>query len=450
MELLEAAVRSYAWGSRTAIAQLRGDREPTPHPEAELWLGAHPGDPARLAGGSDCSLLELIEADPAGQLGRQVLSKFGPRLPFLLKVLAAEEPLSLQAHPSKRQAEEGYDREDERGLPVDSPLRNYRDRNHKPEVVVALGPFEALAGFRDAATTVEVLSCLDVPELEPHIELLRGQPDEAGLRALFTTWITMPQNAVGQLLPRVVEGCVRYLAEHGGAGRHSAVMRTVLEISDTYPGDVGVLSSMLLNRVTLQDGEALYLPAGNLHAYLSGMAVEVMANSDNVLRGGLTPKHVDVPELLRVLDFHSFDAEPMTDTAEPGGPHIAGEFEYPAYSQDFRLSRVLLGPGEDTAGEATLGGRDDPDARGPEILLCVNGSVELICGEQSLRLDSAQAAWVAASDSAVTLRAGATGTRVFRATVGAIGAAPARSQAAEAREHSVQNTQSSRGEDVRS
>lgn len=437
VELLKAAVRSYAWGSRTAIAELRGSADPTPHPEAELWLGAHPGDPAMLAGGSDCSLLERIEADPAGQLGRQVLAKFGPRLPFLLKVLAAEEPLSLQAHPSKRQAEEGYDREDERGLPVDSPLRNYRDRNHKPEVVVALGPFEALAGFRDAATTVEVLSAIEVPELAPHIELLRGQPDEAGLRALFTTWITMPQKSVDQLLPKVMQGCVRYLTAHGGAGEYSAVMRTVLEISDTYPGDVGVLSSMLLNRVTLQDGEALYLPAGNLHAYLRGVAVEVMANSDNVLRGGLTPKHVDVPELLRVLDFGSVDAVPMLDTDMPGGEPIPGEYEYPAHTQDFRLSRVLLG-----ADELILGGRDDRDARGPEILLCVDGAVELRCGGQRVELRPAEAAWVAASDPSVALRASTPSARVFRATVGGIGATAARSH--------PQSPSNNRGEDVRS
>ncbi len=416
MELLEAAVRSYAWGSRTAIAQLRGKAEATAHPEAELWLGAHPGGPAKLAGESSCSLLDRINADPVGQLGRQVLAQFGPRLPFLLKVLAAEEPLSLQAHPSKRQAEEGFDREEQQGLSIDSPLRNYRDRNHKPEVVVALGPFEALAGFREATATIDVLAAVDVPELEPHIDLLRGQPDENGLRTLFTTWITMPQHAVDALLPKVIDGCIRYLTDHGATGLFSAVMRTVIEISDTYAGDVGVLSSLLLNRVTLQDGEALYLPAGYLHAYLRGVAVEVMANSDNVLRGGLTPKHVDVPELLRVLDFGSVDAVPMTDTSTPGGEPIPGEFEYPARTQDFRLSRVLLG-----SAALTLAGRDDAGSRGPEILLCVNGRVELRCGDQRVELGGTQAVWIAACDPAVTVQAITPTARVFRAAVGAIG-----------------------------
>lgn len=423
MEPLKAAVRSYAWGSRTALAQLRGDTEPTPHPEAELWLGAHPGGPAMLVGSAATeaqprSLLEQIDADPVGQLGREVLAQFGPRLPFLLKVLAAEEPLSLQAHPSKGQAEEGFDREEAQGLPIDSPVRNYRDRNHKPEVVVAIGPFEALAGFREASKTVELLMAVDVPELAPHIALLRGEPDEAGLRALFTTWITMPQDAVDELLPKVIEGCVRYLTEHGGDGHFSAVMRTVLEISDTYPGDVGVLSSMLLNRVTLQDGEALFLPAGNLHAYLQGVAVEVMANSDNVLRGGLTPKHVDVPELLRVLDFHSVDAEPMLDTDGPGGERLPGEYEYPARTRDFRLSRVVLG-----AEPITLAGRETPTGRGPEVLLCVEGAVELVCGEQRTSLSGTQAVWICAADPAVTVTATTPTARVFRAAVGSIGVA---------------------------
>lgn len=426
MELLEAAVRSYAWGSRTAIAQLRGDTEPTPHPEAELWLGAHPGGPAMLSGCATAdtgrrSLLEVIEADPVGQLGREVLAQFGPRLPFLLKLLAAEEPLSLQAHPSKGQAEEGFDREERLGLAIDSPVRNYRDRNHKPEVVVAIGTFEALAGFREASKTVELLTAVDVPGLAPHIALLSGQPDEDGLRALFTTWITMPQNAVDELLPTVIEGCVRYLTEHGGAGRFSAVMRTVLEISDTYPGDVGVLSSMLLNRVTLQDGEALFLPAGNLHAYLHGVAVEVMANSDNVLRGGLTPKHVDVPELLRVLDFHSVDAQPMLDTDVPGGEHLPGEYEYPARTSDFRLSRVMLGEEP-----ITLAGRETPTGRGPEVLLCVEGVVELACGQQRVRLSGTQSVWICAADPAVTVTAVTPSARVFRAAVGAIGSGPAK------------------------
>lgn len=216
---LEGALRSYAWGSRTAIAALCGRTVPSAHPEAELWLGAHPADPARVVStngdgpGGGTSLLDVLEADPGGHLGPATLSRFGPRLPFLLKLLAAEEPLSLQAHPSAEQAAEGFAREEAAGLPLESPVRNYRDASHKPELVVALTRFEALAGFRDPHRTVELLAALEVPELDPYVGLLAGQPDSDGLRALFTIWITLPQSVLSALLPRVLDGCVTYLAD---------------------------------------------------------------------------------------------------------------------------------------------------------------------------------------------------------------------------------------------
>ncbi|WP_182346046.1 mannose-6-phosphate isomerase, class I [Tomitella gaofuii] len=433
MLVLDAVVRSYAWGSRTALARLRGDAGPSVHPEAELWFGAHPADSAHVRGGGDAvagnavagdgpgdgrrSLLDLIESDPEGQLGAEVLARFGPRLPFLLKLLAAEEPLSLQAHPSRDQALEGFDREEGAGIPLDSPIRNYRDRNHKPEVVVALEQFDALAGFRDPVRTVELLGAIGVPELDPHLGLLRGQPDESGLRALFTTWITMPQAMVHRLLPKVLEGCIGYLAEHGNGGEFAAEARSTLQIGEAYPGDVGVLSSMLLNRVTLEPGEALYLPAGNLHAYLHGVGVEIMANSDNVLRGGLTPKHVDVPELLRVLDFHSVPATPTEGVAAG-----ARERRYPSDTPEFSLSSIDL-----------RGGCVELSGAGPEILLCTQGAVRAHCDAVDTTIHATQALWVPASSGPVTLTAvprgrgreqggGAAGdgprAQIFRARVG--------------------------------
>ena len=184
-------MRTYAWGSRTAIADFTGAPSPTAHPEAELWFGAHPGDPAWLqTDDGEQSLLEALRADPEGELGPAVRGRFGDTLPFLLKVLAADEPLSLQAHPSTEQAIEGYAREERMGIPVSAPTRNYRDRSHKPEILVALSQFEALAGFRPAARTVEVMQALAPGVLEPFINLLSGQSDADGLRALFTTWIT--------------------------------------------------------------------------------------------------------------------------------------------------------------------------------------------------------------------------------------------------------------------
>ncbi|MBV8929333.1 MAG: mannose-6-phosphate isomerase, class I, partial [Mycobacteriaceae bacterium] len=337
MNLLRGAVRTYAWGSRTAIAELTGRPTPTPHPEAELWYGAHPGDPAWLQDGDgERSLLDTVAADPDGQLGPVVRNRFGDCLPFLMKVLAADEPLSLQAHPNSRQALEGFEREEHAGVPINSPTRNYRDRSHKPELVVALSRFEAMAGFREADRTIDLMKALAVSDLDPYLGLLAGQCDADGLRALFTTWITAPQPDLDVLVPAVIDGAINYV--RSGAREFVAEAKTVLELGERYPADAGVLASLLLNRISLAPGEAIYLPAGNLHSYLHGVAVEVMANSDNVLRGGLTPKHVDVPELLRVLDFHPAPVSSLHPRMSQDGP----ESVYGTPFEEFSLSCLRI------------------------------------------------------------------------------------------------------------
>lgn len=405
MQLIRGAIRTYAWGSRTAIAEFTGRPSPTAHPEAELWLGAHPGDPAELDGpGPRVSLADAIRSDPEGQLGPAVRARFGDTLPFLVKVLAADEPLSLQAHPSAGQAVEGYEAEDRLKVALNSPVRNYRDRSHKPELLVALTEFEALAGFRPAAGTVALLRALAVPELEPFIALLSGESDAAGLRALFTTWITAPQPNLDTLIPAVLDGAVGYV--RSGATEFAAEAKTALELGERYPGDAGVLAALLLNRISLKPGEGIYLPAGNLHSYLRGMAMEVMANSDNVLRGGLTPKHVDVPELLRVLDF-----APVLDARVHTDRHgIETVFQTPA--PEFAAS-VLTLDGERLGHEV-----DAPCAHdGPQILVCMQGSAVVRAKSGEVLLDRGTAAWVAADDGPIRLEASTT-TRLFRATVG--------------------------------
>ena len=402
-------MRSYAWGSRTAIAELCGRKVPSDHPEAELWLGAHPADPARVVLPTDdtVSLLEVLDSDPHGHLGTPTVERFGARLPFLLKLLAAEEPLSLQAHPSARQAAEGFAREDSLGLAIDSPIRNYKDASHKPELVVALTRFEALAGFREPHRTGALLEALHVPELEPYLGLLAGQPDSGGLRALFTTWITLPPTALLALLPasaRRVRGLPRPDRRTAASSRKRSGPRC--QLAEFYPGDAGVLASLLLNRVTLEPGDGLFLAAGNLHAYLHGMGVEIMANSDNVLRGGLTPKHVDVPELLRVLDFGSASVPILA--AESVGPF---EWRYRTPAPEFALSRVELGPGD----EAVLA------PGGPQILLCTNGAVSVECDGGTVDLDSGDSVWLSHSDPESVVRGRSDGAQVFRARLGELG-----------------------------
>jgi mannose-6-phosphate isomerase len=319
VEPLDNPVRPYAWGSSTAIPALLGVPA-TGAPQAELWLGAHPAAPSRLVSGG--TLLSRIAADPAGELGPELVERFGPELPFLLKVIAAAEPLSLQAHPALARARAGFAAEEARGVPRDAPGRNYRDPNHKPELVCAVTPFAALAGFRSVPATIGLLAPLvaAVPPLAPYAEMLGSAPLPDVVAALLT-------DASADLVAAVATAC---------AGLDDPAYRTAAELARLHPGDPGVLITLLLNRVDLAPGEALFLAAGNLHCYLHGTAVEVLANSDNVLRGGLTGKHVDVPELLAVLD-------PAAGPPPRLAPTRSGPVEsYRPPVPDFRLDRVTL------------------------------------------------------------------------------------------------------------
>jgi mannose-6-phosphate isomerase len=293
--------RPYAWGSSTAIAELLG-HSASGGPEAELWLGAHPASPSvivdpSLAGGAR-NLPEWIDADPERTLGEYAA---GGRLPFLLKILAAEHPLSLQAHPTPEQAAAGFARENALGIPLDAPHRNYKDASAKPELIYALSEtFDALCGFRpvDEVRTL-LLDLLDLdarteePQPQPLEDLLQQLSTDDALPAVFE-WLISGSTGVPTLISLVTR-----LAPHSS----DPSLQTAAQFAQEYPDDPAIVTSLLLNRVTLRRGEALYLPAGNIHAYLRGLGVELMAASDNVLRGGLTPKHVDVPELLSVLDF---------------------------------------------------------------------------------------------------------------------------------------------------
>lgn len=382
-------------------------------------MGAHPGDPSRLVrtDGSETSLLHLLDTDPDHHLGAACTDRWGGRLPFLLKVLAANEPLSLQAHPSPEQAAEGFDREEQAGIARAAPNRNYPDPTAKPELICALTEFHALAGFRDVHRTVRLLHELDVPSLRAHRGLLEGQPDADGLRALFTTWITLPEYYLQEVMPELLAACVEHVRVRG---EFALECRTVLELGEAYPNDAGVLASLLLNRLVLQPGEAIFLPAGNLHAYLQGTAIEILANSDNILRCGLTPKYVDVPELLRVLDFACGDMRVLK-----GESLDANLTVYSTPAAEFELSRVDWTPAE--SGDVLL------DSPGPQILLCTKGTIRLsvphgvrVNGSSGheLELGRGESVWLAACDPAVlarpTVLADDGSAQIFRAVAGAV------------------------------
>ncbi len=352
----------YAWGSKTAIAALQ-EREPSGQPEAELWMGAHPGAPSRLTGDAKRTLADLIAEQPIDTLGSRVCDAFDQRLPFLFKVLAAGEPLSLQAHPSKHQAEAGFAREESLGIPRNAPHRNYKDDNHKPELICALTEFRALCGFRPPAEFRELVSELDVPELTPFVSNPDGSP--RGLDATFSALFGAPRSKRAELVERTLSG----LASRGAGSKFANSYSCARELADKYPGDIGVVLSLMLNHITLQPSEALYLPAGNLHAYLSGMGLELMANSDNVLRGGLTPKHVDVPELSRVLSFEAW-------TGHKQLPQSAslGQWRYPTPASEFELWRIDV-----TAVTEVIA------SGGPEILILTEGAVAAGHDRQPMR-----------------------------------------------------------------
>jgi mannose-6-phosphate isomerase len=398
MLLLDNPIQNYAWGSRTSLASLLG-RPPSIQPEAELWIGAHPKAPSTLRDGR--SLLELIRSDPSSALGPNVLGRFGAELPFLLKVLAVEAPLSLQAHPDLEQARAGFEREQAAGIALDAFERTYKDRNHKPELLCALTRFEALSGFRAPELSAALFEGLGLGDLELVAGLRSRAPEP--LRRAFSGLMTLAAAPRAELTRRVLERCERAREE---PGPFRASLSWAARLGQAYPGDIGAVASLLLQHVTLEPLQAMYLEAGRLHAYLEGTGVEIMANSDNVLRGGLTPKHVDVPELLRVLHFDSPLLLP-TPTRQVSPAEVA--YETPA--PEFRLSCIELRESSSFLGEL----------HGPELLLCVAGELTLAArgGQQRgpERLRQGQACFLPAQLGQYEL----TGKgRLFRAAVGGV------------------------------
>ncbi|MGW0810800.1 mannose-6-phosphate isomerase, class I [Nonomuraea sp. NPDC002799] len=364
---LATTIRPYDWGSATALPELFGT-EPTGRPQAELWMGAHPGAPSTVAG---LPLNDLIARDPAATLGDRVTARFGPALPYLLKVLAVERPLSLQVHPSTAQAEAGFADENARGVPLDDFTRTYKDASHKPEMICAITPFHGLCGFREPAAAADLLARLGVADLEPWIDTLRTGAD--GLRTVFAQALgdtAAPLRA--QVERALLAGDDDDLAVYG-------------DIARACPGDRGLAAALLLHHVSLRPGQALYLGAGVPHAYLGGIGAEIMANSDNVLRCGLTTKHIDVPELMRVVDFTPSD--PFLVEPEQDG---RGAYAYRPPVPEFALTRHEL------AGESP-----HPLPGGlPQIVLCLDGEVR---AGDALTLRPGESAFVPAAAGPIVL-----------------------------------------------
>ena len=401
MERLEGVPRFYEWGSRTAIPDLLG-LPASDRPWAELWFGAHPQGPA-LVGPSRTPLDRVVAADPGAALGSEAAVRFGG-LPFLVKILAAARPLSLQVHPDAEAARIGCAREDALGLPRSSPERSFTDGSPKPELICALTPFEALWGFRDSARTLALLEPIDTPALDPLRQRLAADPTPGGLRDLTAWLLARDRAAAAEFNREVARACRRPPgAERSGGpsrayeakqvvGERAAARALAADLEAWHPDDPGVAVTLLLNRVSLQPGEALFLGPGLLHSYLGGTGVEVMASSDNVIRAGLTAKPTDIPTFLEVVSTDPVEPEVQSPVPVDGVAH------YRAPVAEFSLQRI------EVDGEVSVAG-------GPAILLCTRGRAQA----ENLEIEPGEAVWVGARTESVALRGEAT---VFRAGIG--------------------------------
>jgi len=385
---IRPAVQHYEWGGTEYLPALTGAANPERKPWAELWYGAHPKAPATAAAPQgEVPLDALIASDPQGWLGAECVARFGPTLPYLLKVLDARRMLSIQVHPDRRQAREGFERENALGIPAHAPHRNYRDRNHKPEVHAAQSEFWMLHGFRPLEETAAWME--RTPEARGLMPDFRERLREAGadrhprgalLRELYTHVMHLPQERADELLDALITRLERGSPWPEDSHEHWA-LRAGREFP--LPGgrrDRGIFSIFLLNLVRLHPGQGTFQPAGILHAYLQGITVELMANSDNVLRGGLTPKHVDVAELLRVVRFEDGPCPVME-----GEPGEDAERIYPTPAEEFELSSIRVADSKVTR-----------EARGPEVLLAMEGIAALTSGTATVELKRGQAALAAA------------------------------------------------------
>ncbi|EPS9346237.1 TPA: mannose-6-phosphate isomerase [Citrobacter freundii] len=378
MQKLINSVQNYAWGSKTALTELYGIANPTQQPMAELWMGAHPKSSSQVLGadGQTVALRDVIEHDKSALLGDAVAQRFG-ELPFLFKVLCAAQPLSIQVHPNKHNSEIGFAKENAAGIPMDAAERNYKDPNHKPELVFALTPFLAMNAFREFSDIVALLH--PVSAAHPAIAHFLEEPSAERLSYLFASLLNMQAEEKSHALA-ILKSALN--------SQQGEPWQTIRLIADVYPNDSGLFSPLLLNVVKLNPGEAMFLFAETPHAYLQGVALEVMANSDNVLRAGLTPKYIDIPELVANVQFVAKPANQLLTTPVKSD----GELDFPIPVDDFAFSLH----------ELTTSGADISQ-QSAAILFCIEGEAVLSKGEQRLVLRPGESAFIGANESPVNI-----------------------------------------------
>ncbi|MBG0755153.1 mannose-6-phosphate isomerase, class I [Vibrio cidicii] len=370
---MDNKIQNYDWGSRTAIQDLFGFANQAQQPQAEVWMGTHPNGCSMVKQGSThVSLSELIKQDPSAFLSQSTAKTFGD-LPFLFKILAADKALSIQVHPNKQDAELGYAKEQEQGVPLSAFNRNYKDANHKPELVYALTEYQAMNGFRPFDEIIAGFRLCDIPEINGYLEQFERNPNQDGLCHFFVEILSMKEarklNAVDHLL------------SYAAMNQARPVCELILDLAEQYPNDVGLFAPLLLNVITLKPGEAMFLCARTPHAYIKGTGLEIMANSDNVLRAGLTPKHMDVEELVKCTDFVPKPINTLLTQAEISGC----EHHFPVPVQDFQFS-VFQAPKEQRV-----------EMSSAEILMPIDADVTLLAQSgETLVLGKGQSAFIPA------------------------------------------------------
>lgn len=380
---LEAVIQNYAWGSKTLLPSILGRIE-SEEPQAELWLGAHPKAPAivQTEEGS-IQLNKFISSD-----SDRVLGKFSnyKQLPFLMKILTAATPLSIQSHPNLWQAKEGFEMENILRIPLDANNRNYKDNNHKPELICALTEFEAMCGFRLVKEIADLFRYINLGDYFEFLKSFLDNPNQETLKIIFDRLMNSDKQIIAKAVKTLLQDMTYKPARNES---EDFAFNWIKRLNQFYPGDVGVFAPLLLNTVKLQPGEALYLGAGELHAYLKGAGVEIMANSDNVLRGGLTPKHIDVPELLKTLTFNCGKEEIIYPT-----PNNSFEKTYQTPADEFELSRIEL---------ADSSYKLKPE--GAEIVFCLHGEFELKTqNDEILILKKGESAFISGETKSYSLQ----------------------------------------------
>lgn len=388
--LMDNAIQNYAWGSTTSISELFDISNPSNEPQAEIWMGAHPrGCSKVLLEDKWLRLDALIEQAPENLLSSTTFQRFG-ELPYLFKVLAAAQALSIQVHPSKEEAEVGFAKENQANIPLDAAERNYKDPNHKPELVYALTEYHALNGFRPLSDVISAFELLNISVLSPLLENLKSAPTEESFQTFFIQLLELD----AEKKPLAVDALLSY-AE---ANKSEPLMALIIELSQSYPGDIGLFSPLMLHYVVLEPTQAMYLDARTPHAYLKGTGLEVMANSDNVLRAGLTPKHIDVAELAACTSF----AEKPASTLLVEPQQENGALIYPIPVEDFRFA-IYPQPSDERV-----------TANSAEIIFAIDEQVTLHHDNgETLTLDKGQSAFIPASTAQYNVTSNGRVARVF-------------------------------------